>query len=612
MEFLQFYITLGTTEYQITPIYDNLKIKKVRDEKQRFVVRTVADGTITFVDDDFVLVASRVGERLGGRIVETLNQYESYEYNVIYELQEEIDYNFSTLAATIAIRDNWYELYQNIDRKTKIGEYYIASIVENNGILGKIENNNISTSSTLAYCCSYIWGSIIGEQQEFFQFPFFTRLASPQDPSKILQDLDDFYDWRFSFEDKLGYRRILIAHALHKHLNDGEIESLPEISFSEIFNALLDWFGVGLYYKTLEYTDQDGTNTYSFFDFDFLNALNSKIVEYIDIDTTEYKYLNKFFFKKQTKYSELNFEMPYNSIQPTEYEKRKYYFPVSANFAVKNITSTPNPYIYDAIEGTKQFNFMYANRYTNAFNVAAFDKQIFADSSYPFQSISGDTELLTILASNSTARCWFFNNRQLPLQFNRSKIRIYIDVTEYTNIGGGALHLYYGNASIKELTGAGSFFVDYFTYSNASAFSLRWIPVTGTVSLLATLKFRFEILENFTPSDFNNTGFCLLETQNEMIAPYNILKYNSSETSAKQCINVDFFPNETLNTNKANDYERVIEGVQYDRCIGNIDDFAAIRIGTTTEIIEEVERTFSNNHYSRLKIKTSTKLNNTI
>jgi len=107
-------VKIDSTWHTLTPSYQDFKIKKERDKTQIFVVRTIADGEMTFSCADYDLLIPYINGKLEGKLTENVCD-NSFTYNCIIELSNRDDFYLKKITANITIVDRYFYLYEKTD-----------------------------------------------------------------------------------------------------------------------------------------------------------------------------------------------------------------------------------------------------------------------------------------------------------------------------------------------------------------------------------------------------------------------------------------------------------------------------------------------------------------
>jgi len=93
MNVLTFKILINNQFQTLSPIYNDFKLSKIRDQQQIFVFRTVSDSEIILNGDNFDMLKDYAGQTLVGELIESISE-EPFIYNILYNLENQINYDY--------------------------------------------------------------------------------------------------------------------------------------------------------------------------------------------------------------------------------------------------------------------------------------------------------------------------------------------------------------------------------------------------------------------------------------------------------------------------------------------------------------------------------------
>lgn len=574
---LIFRIKISGTYYELSPIFNDFKLKKVRDKKNILRFNFVSDSEITLKNTlfstynhdlvgDYDRCKSFVGKSIEGFLIETINGL-SASYPIFFEFSNEFDEDFETLTAKIIIKDKYF--------------YFDKSL---NSVFSKTLGTGRSIEKFVSYqtgiFSDYVYQLYLGFSNSY--------------GGQYLIDKP-----KFTVVEKIGVDAFLLTLGTYKYSYDVE---LKEVTKQQILEHFLEFLRIGYFI----YFDEIENNYY--IDLDFLNK---DFETWFVLDTTKQKFIkkykllteNKIYIEKFTTFSSEDY--PYselNRFSNLEIDFENYTAPEVENtaslescFTLAKYTSSYNLSKVGIIAGEKY-------PVNEWIPTAEFSRQYQNDTTYPFTYVSGNLDSFGLKCAG-VGLMHFWVGEGLNFQFIRLYISIEVPTIAGYNISGGQYVSIINNGVEYKLNqGDNIIEFDYYNGTFASSDVMFFSGITfsdiKTFHCQVYMRSSYSIgTEFWRAKDFTN----------DVLSIKNVLEYHSYELAENRGRITQAGGHNYYDFEKRNDLQRIISGVDYDNTFDTIPDFCNVDIDGEIERVDEVQRTYSNNHYSRLQLITTKK-----
>ena len=566
MNALKFEINIDNNWHELSPIFNNFSISRKRDAEQIFVVQTFASGDLNFNCSDYELLIPFVGQTLSGKLTETICG-NSKIYDIDFILSNKYDFYLKTIKSKVVIKDKYYKLYNNKNKITFDTPKNILTLLENDNLID-IENdivqiNKINLLSLVNTLLSFSTNEVALDTYEYSPYyggKFLTDLGLNELIFSTIKNIvkygatSDRETFEISTSELINYikNQFFSGFYLTSFINN------PGVYFM-IFN----WFGnISLWYNNLDLTNEENTNDKNIL---FLNNNKNAILKF------------KTFLFNKDKMNEIS----------------KFYDDLIVEFETKN-DKTKNINILNSdirqAEINKEMPCIFeVDKSTQSFNFGEYNSQYYNDEVHPFNYADGDFNSLTL---NS-------------ISGNLSKIHF------------GDLSQFRMNANLELAFDCNiSHQTDLFIYDNQTKFYIQ--PGHNIITLQDYDNWRYNLsiqsdATGFTNLKFTNMIVTVRPTQlYYSLHPFVIgsSTYPSGRTSANYLVenfgaempeNIATIDDIDYSVLESNKFQQQIS-FNYKDNIGNLDEFGLIKTSLGWLRIDEMERKYSNNYYSDLKL----------
>jgi hypothetical protein len=563
----------------VNPIFNDFKIKRVRDSLQIFQVRTIADATLNFYCADFDILKDYAGLNLDLKFDEEICG-NVYNFEAILNVNNEIDYYLKKVTASVILKDAYYGLIEKPTGSLEFAQDRNLQTVAstdlpffNTDFLLSIKRT-WRVSTTISRLVSFI------NDNYLYEFAAFNTSQVPE----ILLDID-----RFVFARENVVTEINGDSISRQEINSREVN----ISLQTLFDILRERFFIGWFVRR-----NDGSNPFlpiNLYEFFVdLRRLNDKSAFYINETISENNFEKRIAIENDNENSLINFKT-FDFFSETDLNiNRKYFATPSLTFDVakaniKEINTQAETYIPE-IKKDGGKNLFFDVTFDDNFELTNLSKEFENIDGYaPFDYQEGDADSLILNTTTTGQKRIFY---KFPTNFmSQGSLRVRVFMSQSV----ANMFIVFGNrANVAQQTKF-AISTGNNTFNFSGALGDLWLEKTGTFT---NTTFIFsEIYYISTPfTRFKVFNF------NLSISPYRIIKEFGAEmpreTGQYQVSTID----ETMTFEKKNNKVQEII-YNFNENIENIDFDGLIQTSLGVFQIDELERNYSNDYYSHCKLK---------
>lgn len=552
----------------LNPVFTNLKISKIRDKKQLFVMRTRGSGDLTFCCNEYDLLIDFIGQKIEGTLKETVCGKE-YEHDINIILSKNFNIKRKKITATFEIKDKYFNLLDNSEEEnistlqtiTNSWNFVKRNIFNpDNDVVTLFYQDLIDAVNYSIFTNEYLLENRIGLPRYAFRFFYIMNIDK-----LILTTTTNIFKYK-------EYNKIINNN---KYNNKNNYNT----SLQDLLDLILNKFFAGYYIGA---TSSAGVK-YLYFDWlgeDLWNE-DYDFRQFEDENSIELTFLNDNKISIY-QYNTFDFNNEKDGANSEQFANTNISFPAIQNSEVKTIKDA----VSDILQAQEKENLviLHVQEVNERADFSEYSEQFYNDKNSPFSFADGDFTQLTLTATG-LSRIWFDDLYQfrsggtLEISFNcnQSLTDLYIGTNSF------------GLEPDQQINfGSNTFYFNIFQ---------RGVYIQGESGTDIVLS-NFEV---YYYPDSAELPIKLVDNSEKIIPSYLVRNYGVE------------MPDETViidgleySVEKSNDIQQILK-VGFDNCIGNFDEFSTARTSMGEMRVDEISRIYTNKSYSLTEFTLSTK-----
>lgn len=564
MNVLKFEILINGTWEVLDPVFNDFKIKRVRDKHQIFVVKTVSSGDLKFSCNDYNLLIPFVGQTIEGRLTETICGNENI-YDIDFILSDSYDFYLKTITAKTVIKDDYWKLNNEVNTlafnedKEKVLTFKVLAFQNSDKISGFY---TVAIQDILNYYINAVSDFLtldetkLNELLTFFDITnivfsvekgFISYVSNDlcYNPSQSCGNIDDVYHYiTFSLSKLLLFIRDNLFTGYY--IEDNKIK-LEWLSADVWLNGLDLISNEDINDKKILFTKENEQNIIKFKTFEFL-------FEKMDAISQKYCNTNVVFNDKK-------------------------------NAEIKNIIDFTSDILQ--VKNEKDLKYIFdVKTVNNEINLGDYSEQFWNDPDDPFYFADGDFDELKLQNNSLQSYIWFPSLKgfqgfeTVTVEFDASGI---VGTTDWLVVCQYSHYIQNGANSLTfNLSGSTSNIREIYIYTQ----KLYQITISNVVVKLKDF------------SDYYNIADSIVEGVS-IPSGATTPRYLVENFGAEMNSNIATIDGVDYSVEESNKFQQQIS-FNHKNTIDTLNEFELVQTSLGWLRVDEMERKYSNNHFSDL------------